>query len=249
MTESVPLREQVRALESLQELDLRIQKLTEERAELPARHKEIDSSLAAARALCATKTAAIDERAKGRRQVLAAIELVEDRLRRATERLDGVTNNQSFQAATKEMEQLRKLRASLEEQKTKVDEEIARLRAELAPLEAEAGGIQQRRDVGAVVVDQRIAEIDGHFDGLRAERVAMAKPVPASMQLRYDRIRKARAGLGIVPVVGGRCRGCNMMLPPQQVIEMHKWTELHYCPSCHRILFLPAEGEAAPKTG
>ena len=54
---------------------------------------------------------------------------------------------------------------------------------------------------------------------------------------QYERIRGARAGLGITAAVGGRCRACNMMVPPQLFNELQRGSALHSCPSCNRILY------------
>ena len=77
------------------------------------------------------------------------------------------------------------------------------------------------------------------IDSLLAERAQFCSQVDQKILVQYDRVRGARGGIGIVPAVAGRCKGCNMMVPAQLYNEVQRALTLHSCPSCHRLLFVP----------
>ncbi|MBI2980906.1 MAG: hypothetical protein HYY44_01135, partial [Deltaproteobacteria bacterium] len=54
---------------------------------------------------------------------------------------------------------------------------------------------------------------------------------------RYERVRTSRQ-TAVTTVLQGTCQACNMRIAPQLLIEVQKFTTIHSCPSCHRILYV-----------
>lgn len=249
MTQQLPLREQMRNLEHLQELDLKIDRLKKNKSSLPATLKALDDSLAKLKTTADTKKKAMDEVEKAKRQTQAALDLNRDRLARSTTRLDSVQNSQEFQAITKEIEQLKKQTTLLEEQAKKSTQEWEAMNQEVETLTGQMTKIQQERDAQAQVVSGQNTQFETEIKSLVGERAKYTNQVESRILTQYDRIRMARGGLGIVPAVGGRCKGCNMMVPPQLYNEVQKGTQVHICPSCNRILFVPSAAQSGENTG
>ena len=89
-----------------------------------------------------------------------------------------------------------------------------------------------------------LSGLQGQVQVLEKEREAVAATVERSMLARYERIRKQRGGLAVVPVVGMTCKGCQRNIPPQMANDLRTGNELLTCPNCHRFIY-PAEAEAA----
>src|SRR5262249_21011802 len=120
--------------------------------------------------------------------------------------------------------------------------DLAGLGKELADLDGQLATFQQERDTQAQALTGQTGKMEEEIDTLMKERGKHSPSVETRILSQYDRVRGARAGLGIVPAVAGRCKGCNMMVPPQQFNEIQRGSTLHSCPSCHRILFVPTAG-------
>ena len=58
---------------------------------------------------------------------------------------------------------------------------------------------------------------------------------------KFERIIKSKSGLGIVPIAGGVCNGCHMILPAQYANSVRRGEGIMFCPNCSRILFVPDE--------
>ena len=240
MTQPIPFREQLKTLEQLQELDLKIDGLKKNKNALPAALKALDDSMAKVKLSMDAKKTAIAEIEKVQSQTKAALELNKDRLTRSSSRLESVQNSQEFQAVNKEIEQLNKLNVSLEEQTKKSAAETDTVQKALAEFTTQYDKLKADRDAQAALVSGQSDKFDTEIGSLMKERANYTGRIDAKMLTLYDRVRAARNGLGIVPAVAGRCKGCNMMVPPQLYNMIQRATEMHSCPSCHRILFVPA---------
>ena len=216
---------------------------------LPTALKTVDAGIAKLQTTIEPKESALGEIEKTQRQNQAALDLNRDRLTRSNAKLEGVQNSQEFQAAQKEIEQLKKLNATLEEQGKKSTADADALNKELGGLGDQIQKLQGERDAQATQLSgQGHSQLGGEIDSLMKERDKHTPNIDPRTFAQYDRIRPARAGLGIVPAVAGRCKGCNMMLPPQLYNEIQKVNQLHQCPSCHRILFAPSNTPPATDT-
>lgn len=243
-----PLPEQVKALEHLQELDLKIDQLKKNKAALPDALKTLDQSVAKLQTSVNLKNNEITELEKTQKQTLAALDINRDRLTRSTTRLETVQNSQEFGAINKEIDQLKKQSGTLEEQLKKSNSDIDAVKKILADMTGQLDKVKQERGAQAEVLEGQGGKIEKDLTTLLTERAQYTAQVDSRTLAQYDRVRGARAGLGFVPAVGGRCKGCNMMVPPQMYNEIRKAQQMYSCPSCHRLLFVPgAAAEAATK--
>ena len=245
MSQALPLREQMRALENLQELDLRIDSLKKKRDSLPAALKALEDSLTKTKQIFEARKNAVAELEKTKRQTHAGLELNKDRLTRSMGRLEQIKNSQEFQAVNKEIDQLKKLNTQLEEQLKKSDTDIAAAAAELTKLEGELGTVQSQYDSQQTEVSGEKGQIETQITQFIAERTQYTTKVERPTLSLYDRVRAARGGLGCVPALGGRCKGCNMMVPPQLYNEIQRASNLHSCPSCNRILLVASSQQGS----
>lgn len=239
MSQSLPLKNQLKALENLQELDLKIDALRKKNADIPAALRALDETLEKARLSFEAKLQSVEEIEKVQRQTQAAVELNRDRLTRANGKLESVGNSQEFQAANKEIDQLKKMSANLEEQLKKVAQDIEAGNQEAAQLKETYEKLKAERDGQASTLQTQGGQLDSEIAALTSQREQFTKQIERRILAQYERIRPARGGVGIAPAMAGRCQACNMVLPPQQYNEVQRSTAVQQCSSCFRILFAP----------
>ena len=63
---------------------------------------------------------------------------------------------------------------------------------------------------------------------------------------KYERIRKAKQGVAVVPINKSSCGGCFNQVPPQIIIELRKKDMIRTCEYCGRILFVNDSPESQP---
>ena len=100
------------------------------------------------------------------------------------------------------------------------------LKAEKAQVEAET---KQAR--------ARTAEDEKASRDFHRERAEIVSAVTPAVYQRYERVRKARKGIGIAEAVDGRCSACNMAMRPQFFQDLKRGAEVMSCESCLRILY------------
>lgn len=249
MSQALPLVEQLKNLEQLQELDLKIDSIRKNQSSLPVSLKQLDEALAKFQIEIESRKTQMSEIDKARRQAQAALDMNRERLERSNAKLEALHKPQEFQAANKEIEQLKKLGLSLEEQSKRSLEESNLVQAELKNLVDQSEVVKKEREAKVESLSGEGHKYQVDLDVLLANRTQYVSKVEARILAQYNRVRAARGGLGIVPAVGGRCKGCNMVVPPQLYNEVQRGVVLHACPSCNRIIFVPPTSSASPSLG
>ena len=239
-----PLSEQLKALEQIQELDLKIDQLKKSKGALPETLRSMDVAASKLQTNMTAKNQALLEIDKVARQTKAAQDLNRDRMGRSETRMVSVQNSQEYQAANKEVEQAKKLAITLDEQSKKSETDANTLKKDIADLTTQHDKIKAERDAQASVLAGQNSKLDGEITTLTAERASFTSRVDRPLLSQYDRVRGARQGVGFTSAIAGRCKGCNMMVPPQLYNEIRKLNAIHACPSCHRILYVPADSPA-----
>ena len=91
----------------------------------------------------------------------------------------------------------------------------------------------------------------GGVDSLNTRRDHLVSLVPPAFYQRYERIRKARGGIAVVPLQRDSYTACHRILPPQLTRLIRKTAGLHECPYCLRFLTpdnLRCAGDAGEQT-
>lgn len=241
MTAPITVQAQLKSLEKVQELDLQLDRLKADSAAIPAALQAIDESIASLEKQSAASKLAIGELEKSIRQNRAALELNTDRLTRSTTRLEGVQNSVEFSALNKEIEQLKKLNLTLTEANAKAETEIAKLREKQSPLADQIQAKQGERAERAAASAGSTEKLRADIAKLDGERTAAAKSIEARVIAMYNRVRGVKNGQGLSPAISGRCKACNMMIPPQANNELQKGVAFHQCSTCHRFLYIPGK--------
>jgi predicted nucleic acid-binding Zn-ribbon protein len=223
----------------LQELDLKIDQLNKQKNALPAALKALDDQLASLNKQLFTKNAALEEIQKKERQSRAALEMSKERETRANEKLSAVANSGEFQAANRELDQLKKHHVTLGEQLKGLSAEAEAVAQEVQKIQGQIAEVRATRDSEGQKITGQGTQLSGQVEELVAKRAEFTPGIERRILALYDRVRPARAGIGIAPAVAGRCGVCNMVVPPQMYNELQKGKEMHSCPSCQRILYIP----------
>jgi len=99
-------------------------------------------------------------------------------------------------------------------------------------------------------LEEARANNDAHLDNLRSEltsleqkigekngqRQKLTKTIDRRALTVYERIRRGRGGLAVVPLRKRACGGCFKQIPPQMVQQIRRGDRLYTCDSCGRIL-------------
>jgi predicted nucleic acid-binding Zn-ribbon protein len=231
------LREKLKALEELQQIDLDSNEVRAEIEGLGPKRAEIDGKVKDARRAYDEEKARLDGNERERRSLETLLGMERDKVKKWEGRLGEIRTPREYAALSREIdiakktndtqsEQLKALTAQAVDVQKALEE-----RAEwLAEQEEAAQGGQKQLEERRAAVDERLRQLEAR----RAQAVAAVEP---ALLARYENIRRRRAGVAVAPVVGMSCSGCNRNVPPQLAIVLQRADSIETCPNCKRIIY------------
>lgn len=166
-------------------------------------------------------------------------------LERSRDKLNRARNEKELQAVQRELEETRKLLRDVEDAVGKRALELEELKKSIIDHEEQEAGMVARIGETEGAVSAKLAEIQGVRDARATEREAIAKKLPTPTLRKYDQIR-TRRNPAAARLEGGRCKACNMAIPPQLAQRIARVDVLEQCPSCNRFLFVESAAPSAP---
>ena len=237
----------------LQEIDNRLADLTREITALPKHIAEIEKKLVSHERKLEADRAALAANQKERKKCEGDIQMQEQKITKLKDQMLQAKTNEQYRAFQHEIE-------FCEKEIRKSEDRILELMSESEPLDlnvkAAEGALKKERvqvEAEKQQARERTAVDEKAAHELNQERSGISAQVtPATVQL-YERVRKARRGIGVAEAVEGRCSACQMALRPQFAQELKRGDKIMSCESCQRILYYnpPATfedltGEPAP---
>ncbi|NLI16116.1 MAG: hypothetical protein GX409_07520 [candidate division Zixibacteria bacterium] len=115
-------------------------------------------------------------------------------------------------------EKLSELKTKLDETRETTKTHLENLNAEMSTLESKINNKIKQRDNLVKNIDRRVLSM-------------------------YERIRKGKGSMAVVPIRKRSCGGCYKQIPPQLIQEIRRGDKIYTCDSCGRILIWTNEEE------
>lgn len=234
---AIDVKSQLSKLIYLQEHDLRLHAINEQLANIPVRRGEVTVEVDAITAEVATLTTTKAAQEAEKRDLEGDVAVAADHLKTFETKLYAIKTNKEYQAALKEIAEIKKANKEKDDRSLQLMESIDAATQRLTQLSSDLADkeLQVASLVAALAQEQAAAETDRQKceEELRAAEAQMAPEV-----MRIYRMVRSRYVDALAPVDAAICGGCRMKLPPQLHIELHRATKLCQCPSCHRVLFV-----------
>lgn len=168
------------------------------------------------------------------------VEQVRERSRRDRELLDSGTigDPKQLQSLQHELESLARRQSELEDVELEIMERVEGARAAVTMLASDRDRVAAEVDDLRAQVAARMAEIDAERIDVEADRADAAAGVPADLLDLYEKVRAAGNGVGAAMLHRGRCEGCHLDIPPQELeaIRAAAPDAIVRCEECRRIL-------------
>ncbi len=230
------IREHIASLEELSDLDQEIRVLDDRLSHDRETLSELKSALTNLEARVSTDTATLSEMIKTRNEVTHEVRQMTAQIEHSREKLGRARNEREQNAATREVEELRRLQKDREDEVTR-----------LAALEAAAQKSKDEAETERQKVLDQLSKTEGstsanigETETQRASKIDARKRVAANLPRpllsRYETIR-TRRGIAIALTQNGTCLACHMALPPQLFQKILRDEAVELCPNCNRILY------------
>lgn len=234
------LNEKIKLLIQLQELDGRLDGLSQSRARLSPQREGLRAEVKALQTRFDDTKKALTQAQVTKKSLELDIEAKDQVVRKSTGELNSVKSNDAYKALLTQMEEAKKAKAALEDQVLEVMESMDALLRESK--ENDKHFQQDKAAIEAKIagVDQEEKRLDAEIEARKKERDAFAEGLPSAVREQYNGIRRGRSGVRVVvPIKGTICGGCKMSLPPRVLNDVMKKGDVVTCETCSSILFVP----------
>lgn len=222
----------------LQEFDTRISGLETEAARLPKQIEALHAAVAEARKTAETIKGRLDAARKEMRSREKDLDDIGVKRSKSEGRLYEVKTNTEYSAVLAEIETIKRQKAQAEEEILALMERQETLQAEIREAEQRLRAREEQTRRDETSLRAKLGEVEKELDGVRGERASLARELPRGVLGDYERILKARGGLGIAPVTTAAiCGGCRVTIRPQAIQELRQNQALLHCESCGRFLY------------
>lgn len=230
------MRDQIRALEVLQELDSHISEIQKNLKAYPEQISRYMDELEAHRTEIDNLKMQLEALYLERGQAEEQLDQNQDLVKRSDERLMAIKTHREFEALEREIADLKKANIAFEER-------ILASLGEIEVLENQLSGVVELLEAKEADYEEKIAELKASLDdyttqyeGKAKEKSEISSKVNGEVLTTYSRVMK-RTGKAVVEARDGVCHGCFMDIPPQLFNDVVRNQKLIQCPNCHRILF------------
>lgn len=236
------MQDRMQRLKDMQELDVQLNALAQERQKLTAEESVLGEELGRVQAMADALESEIEQLQGRRRELAMALAQEQENVKKAEGRLPSIKTQKEYVAVLKEIDTAKKMNKDIQERMQATDGEIEALvrdrdekNTQLQPL---AARVSERR--AEMAADS--SRLESELAEKTSQREELLKEFPHSIRRRYQTLIERRGGVAIVEARRGTCLGCNMHLPPQLFNSLFTQEETQTCPHCHRLLYVVAEG-------
>ena len=221
----------------LQEIDHRLMEIKEHMGDLPKTVESQELEITTIQSKNEQKQARIDQIDKDIRHHESEIEDFSIKLEKYKEQLFLVKSNKEYDAISLEIDHMKAtilesetLQLQLEEEKTNLEEAI---KLNSNKIESTEESLSNNK----IELQSAMADTTHEQKELELNRNILYKNIEANYLNKYETLRNARDGVGMVSIIGSACGGCYSQLPPQTVIEIKENKQIITCPSCGVLQF------------
>lgn len=232
------IKEEIKRLVELQEIDKEIFALSKEKAGHPKvleeLAKEFDVKKASLKDLEETRQK-LYLKQKEKEGGLAS---KEENIKKTQNQLGQLKTNKEYQVKLTEIEGLKADNSLIEEEILKLMDDVDVMKNDVEKakksLEADEKSYNEKKGIAL----NRAKELETLLSVLDDKRRILINGIEKKILARYEHILHGKNGLAIVKADNNSCAGCFMHVPPQVENEIRMHENIITCESCARILYL-----------
>jgi predicted nucleic acid-binding Zn-ribbon protein len=232
------LKDEIRKLVKLQELDTQLYDLNKEKNEKPKILEALQNEYEQKKHILKEfeeKSKALLLKRKDKEGQLTA---KEEKIKELQNKLYSLKTNKEYSTMLSEINGVKMDKSLLEEEILKIFEEQDVLQKDLDKQKEELQEEEKRFNTEKDKILSRVKEIEGYVKDLGAKRDVAEKEIDSKIISQYTRILKGKESLALVKVENHSCQGCFMEVPPQVINEIKMNDKLIFCEMCARILYI-----------
>ncbi len=231
------VKEQLEILADLQQIEISAARLEESLSKVDQKLARLDGELVQFSDAVETARAEVEDIRQKYKADEEEVRSISDQIAKNEARLGTIKTNKEYQAALKEIDDLKRKRSRIEEAMIETLEKIEAAEKTLAEKEEflkqqEAEIEEQKKDIIEAASGKR-----DELEKLKQKAAEVAGKVEPRLYQTYNRIKQHGGGVAVAAVENAVCQVCHMNIPPQAFNELLRLDEIKICPNCQRIIY------------
>jgi predicted nucleic acid-binding Zn-ribbon protein len=230
------VRESVKLLTELQEIDDELRDIGFERGDLPEEVNKLADKIRDYEKFIADRKGELEQADQELSSRTHQLTEAKTKLEKYQQQLYTVKTTREYDAMTAEtnfakqdISEAETSIASQNQRKLDLNKLIADRSTELEQTKVE----EQEK---AAELKEKLAETEGEERELLHRRENIIVRLEKPIYNHYERIRKAKDGRGVARILDGACGGCFAVIPHQTQVNIRQQTDLVLCETCGRII-------------
>jgi len=227
----------LKGLIGLQYCDTQVRDIQNKKKEGPIKIQRLADGLNVTEKEIDEKLNLLEACKREKRQVDQDIEVLDSNMGKSDIKLSGTKSNKEYSAVLKEIDELKKEKAFLEDRAIEIMEEVETLEKECAKGKKQKSALKKKFEKDREVILKEMKVFDKKLKSLEKEKIRFFEVLDEDLLKRYNLLKEHRGGLAISPVIKGVCQACHIGIPPQKFNELIRGDVLMSCPNCKRMIY------------
>ncbi len=233
------LKDEIRKLVELQEIDSQIQALAREKDVIkPAFLQKIKVDFQEKQNILAEFETGWKNLQVKKKSLEVELATKEENLRKAQAQLYQLKTNKEYQAKLTEIGSLKADISVSEEGVLRILEEIDSAKKKLDEEKAIVSEAESKYKLEEKNTKEEIKSLEVKLLGLNNKRHQSSAEIDKTIISKYEKLIKSRGGLALVAVKNDNCGACHLALTHQKINEIKMYENPVFCENCVRMLYL-----------
>ncbi len=232
------MREELKRLVNVQQIDLRLDEVNQRIDEIPQDIKNLEAALEEKKKKIGEISELIKKTEIERKEKEMDLQSIEDEIKKNQAELNSIKTNEAYAAMLREIEQKKDKKGKLEEVVLSIMERIDVINDEKRSANQTLKQDEEKFKEDKANLENELAQLKDNANKIRAEKDEESKGIDSNTLDLYEKIRKSKHGLAVVPVNEDSCGGCHISIPAGKLSEIIGDKELVRCENCNRILYV-----------
>jgi len=234
--------DQIKKLKELQDVDLQIIVLKDERRRLPEELNQDSQALEDCKSVLAQIEDELKDMQVSNKEKEVVLQSKEDHIKKLQGQLYQVKKNDEYKALENEIASNKADSSIIEEEILILLDSIDEKRQEVQIKRQDVADFESKLKAKELEVKERVSQLDNEIESLSQGRSEIAALIDKEVVSVYDRIiQSKKAQLALVSIKDSACQGCFMHVRPQLINEVMLGKNLVFCENCARILYVDEE--------
>jgi predicted nucleic acid-binding Zn-ribbon protein len=230
------LQKDLSLLLDLQEIDDQLGELERSKIYLPEMIENLEKELNDLSEAIENDGNSLQDCQKEQRALELEIESDKKQLEEFQKQMRVIKTNKEYDALTAEIDAKRRDISDKEEQVLALMARIDEYNEKLVEMKERLKEVEADNSEQLKLLKDQASTLEAKIDDKMQLRNSIIKDINRQVIGIYERVRRGKGGMVVVPIRKKACGGCFKQIPPQRIQEIRRGDRIFSCDSCGRIM-------------